>query len=180
TGIELRVHPTLIPEAQLLASVDGVMNAVLVQGDAVGPTLYYGAGAGDEPTASAVVADLVDVVRSLACEPQSRVPHLAFQPDRLEEFHLLPMDAVETAFYMRMQVVDRPGVLAELTAILAELEISIEAVIQREPPEGESLVNIIFLTRVVKEKQMQQALDRFETLGSIFGQVTRIRVESLR
>lgn len=180
TGIELRVHPTLIPEAQLLASVDGVMNAVLVQGDAVGPTLYYGAGAGDEPTASAVVADLVDVVRSLACEPQSRVPHLAFQPDQLEQFNLLPMDEVETAFYLRMQVVDRPGVLAELTAILSELEISIEAVIQREPPEGESLVNIIFLTRVVKEKQMQQALDHFETLDSIFGQVTRIRVESLR
>ncbi|MGM0593922.1 MAG: homoserine dehydrogenase, partial [Pseudomonadota bacterium] len=143
TGIELRVHPTLIPASQLLASVDGVMNAVLVQGDAVGPTLYYGAGAGDEPTASAVVADLVDVVRSLACAPQSRVPHLAFQPDKLEEFHLLPMDEVETAFYLRMQVVDRPGVLAELTAILSELEISIEAVIQREPPEGESLVNII-------------------------------------
>jgi homoserine dehydrogenase len=180
TGIELRVHPTLIPESRLLANVDGVMNAVLVQGDAVGPTLYYGAGAGDEPTASAVVADLVDVVRSLACEPQSRVPHLAFQPDQLEDFHLLPMDEVETAFYLRMQVVDRPGVLAELTAILSELEISIEAVIQREPPEGESLVNIIFLTRVGKEKQMQQALDRFEQLDSIFGQVTRIRVESLR
>lgn len=180
TGIELRVHPTLIPESRLLANVDGVMNAVLVQGDAVGPTLYYGAGAGDEPTASAVVADLVDVVRSLACEPQSRVPHLAFQPDQLEKFHLLPMDEVETAFYLRMQVVDRPGVLAELTAILAELEISIEAVIQREPPQGESLVNIIFLTRVVKEKQMQRALDRFEEMDSIFGQVTRIRVESLR
>jgi len=180
TGIELRVHPTLIPESRLLANVDGVMNAVLVQGDAVGPTLYYGAGAGDEPTASAVVADLVDVVRSLACEPQSRVPHLAFQPDQLEDFNLLPMDAVETAFYLRMQVVDRPGVLAELTAILSELEISIEAVIQREPPQGESLVNIIFLTRVVKEKQMQQALDRFEKLDSIFGEVARIRVESLR
>ena len=180
TGIELRVHPTLIPESRLLANVDGVMNAVLVQGDAVGPTLYYGAGAGDEPTASAVVADLVDVVRSLACEPQSRVPHLAFQPDQLEKFHLLPMDEVETAFYLRMQVVDRPGVLAELTAILAELEISIEAVIQREPPQGESLVNIIFLTRVVKEKQMQRALDRFEEMDSIFGQLTRIRVESLR
>ncbi len=178
-GIEMRVHPTLIPKSRLLANVDGVMNAVLVQGDAVGPTLYYGAGAGDEPTASAVVADLIDVARSLDCEPQARVPHLAFQPDKLEEFHLLPMDEVETAFYLRMQVVDRPGVLAELTAIFAELGISIEAVIQREPAEGETLVNIIFLTRVVKEKQMMQALARFEKLNSIFGDVTRIRVEQL-
>lgn len=178
-GIEMRVHPTLIPKSRLLANVDGVMNAVLVQGDAVGPTLYYGAGAGAEPTASAVVADLVDVARSLDCEPQSRVPHLAFQPDKLENFHLLPMEEVETAFYLRMLVVDRPGVLAELTAIFAELGISIEAVIQREPTEGETLVNIIFLTRVVKEKQMLQALSRFEELESIFGDVTRIRVEQL-
>jgi homoserine dehydrogenase len=178
-GIELRVHPTLIPESRLIANVNGVMNAVLVHGDAVGQTLYYGAGAGAEPTASAVVADLVDVVRSLACEPEARVPHLAFQPDKLKEFHLLPMDEVETAFYLRMQVVDRPGVLAQLTAIFAELDISIEAVIQREPAEGETLVNIIFLTRVVKEKQMLQALARFEKLDSIFGDVTRIRVEQL-
>jgi homoserine dehydrogenase len=178
-GIELRVHPTLIPESRLIANVNGVMNAVLVHGDAVGQTLYYGAGAGAEPTASAVVADLVDVVRSLACEPEARVPHLAFQPDKLKEFHLLPMDEVETAFYLRMQVVDRPGVLAQLTAIFAELDISIEAVIQREPAEGETLVNIIFLTRVVKEKQMLQALERFEKLDSIFGDVTRIRVEQL-
>ncbi len=178
-GIEMRVHPTLIPKSRLLANVDGVMNAVLVHGDAVGPTLYYGAGAGAEPTASAVVADLIDVARSLDCEPQSRVPHLAFQPDKLEDFHLLPMEEVETAFYLRMQVVDRPGVLAELTAIFAELDISIEALIQREPAEGETLVNIIFLTRVVKEKQMLQALARFEKLESIFGDVTRIRVEQL-
>lgn len=178
-GIELRVHPTLIPESRLIANVNGVMNAVLVQGDAVGQTLYYGAGAGAEPTASAVVADLVDVARSLACEPEARVPHLAFQPDKLKEFNLLPMEEVETAFYLRMQVVDRPGVLAELTAIFAELDISIEALIQREPAEGETLVNIIFLTRVVKEKQMLQALARFEKLDSIFGDVTRIRVEQL-
>lgn len=178
-GIELRVHPTLIPESRLIANVNGVMNAVLVHGDAVGATLYYGAGAGAEPTASAVVADLVDVVRSLACEPEARVPHLAFQPDKLKEFNLLPMEEVETAFYLRMQVVDRPGVLAELTAIFAELDISIEALIQREPAEGETLVNIIFLTRVVKEKQMLQALARFEKLDSIFGDVTRIRVEQL-
>ncbi len=178
-GIELRVHPTLIPESRLIANVNGVMNAVLVHGDAVGATLYYGAGAGAEPTASAVVADLVDVVRSLACEPEARVPHLAFQPDKLKEFNLLPMEEVETAFYLRMQVVDRPGVLAQLTAIFAELDISIEAVIQREPAEGETLVNIIFLTRVMKEKQMLQALARFEKLDSIFGDVTRIRVEQL-
>ncbi len=178
-GIELRVHPTLIPARRLIANVDGVMNAVVVKGDAVGPTLYYGAGAGDEPTASAVVADLVDVVRALSCEPKAWVPHLGFHPQALSEPNLMPMDEVETAYYLRMQVVDKPGVLADLTRILAELEISIEAVVQKEPPVGESLVPIIMLTRTVRERQMNAAMDQFSRLGAIFGDVTRIRVEYL-
>jgi len=131
-GIELRVHPTLIPERRLIANVDGVMNAVLVMGDAVGPTLYYGAGAGDEPTASAVVADLVDVVRALTSDPENRVPHLAFQPDALSDTPILPIDAVETAYYLRMQASDKPGVLADVTRILGDHQISIEAMIQKE------------------------------------------------
>jgi len=178
-GVELRVHPTLIPERRLLANVDGVMNAVVVRGDAVGPTLYYGAGAGAEPTASAVVADLMDVTRSLSCEPGAWVPHLAFQPDSLEDLDVIPMQEVETAYYLRMKVVDRPGVLAELTGIFARLEISIEAVVQKEPTPGESLVSIIFLTRVVKEAQMEQAMEAFAKMSSIFGDVARIRVEQL-
>lgn len=180
TGIELRVHPTLIPERRLIANVDGVMNAVVVKGDAVGPTLYYGPGAGAAPTASAVVADLVDVVRSLSCAPEARVPHLGFQPDNLSDDVILDMAGVETAYYLRMQVVDKPGVLAELTTILANLGISIEAVVQKEPPEGESLVTIIMLTRTVKEQQMMTAMEKFENTNSIFGDVTRIRVEQLQ
>jgi homoserine dehydrogenase len=179
-GIELRVHPTLIPERRLIANVDGVMNAVLVQADAMGPSLYYGAGAGSEPTASAVIADLIDVARLLGCAPESRVPHLGFHGGSLEERPVLPMEEVETAYYVRMQVVDRPGVLADLTRILADLEISIEAVVQREPRPGESLVYIILLTRVVKEGRMNRAMERFAQLDSIFGEVARIRVEYLQ
>jgi len=179
-GIELRVHPTLIPERRLIANVDGVMNAVVVKGDAVGSTLYYGAGAGAEPTASAVVADLVDVVRSLSCDPNSWVPHLGFQPDNLADTRILPVAEVQSAYYLRMQVVDRPGVLADLTRILAEHEISIEAVIQKEPQQGESLVNLILLTRVVMEGNMDRALARIATLDALFGEVTRIRVEYLK
>lgn len=178
-GIELRVHPTLIPERRLIANVDGVMNAVVVKGDAVGPTLYYGAGAGDSATASSVVADLVQVVRALACEPQSWVPHLGFQPETLADTPVLPMDQVETAYYLRMKVVDKPGVLADLTRIFAELEISIEALVQKEPPAGESLVTIILLTRTVKEQQMNRAMEEFGKLDAIFGDVTRIRLEYL-
>ncbi len=178
-GIELRVHPTLIPQRRLIANVDGVMNAVLVKGDAVGPTLYYGAGAGAEPTASAVVADLVDVVRTLTSDPENRVPHLAFQPDALADLPILPMEEVETAYYLRMQAVDRPGVLADVTRILGDMQISIEAILQKEPAPGASDVPIIMLTHRVRERQMNEALRRIEALEVIFGAVTRIRLESL-
>lgn len=178
-GIELRVHPTLIPERRLIANVDGVMNAVLVKGDAVGPTLYYGAGAGAEPTASAVVADVVDVVRTLTTDPDSRVPHLAFQPDALSDLDILPMEKVETAYYLRMDVIDRPGVLADITKIFGDMGISIEAVIQKEPEEGADTVTLILLTHRVAEKNMSSAIEQAEALDSVHGPVMRIRVEHL-
>ena len=178
-GIELRVHPTLIPERRLIANVDGVMNAVLVQGDAVGPTLYYGAGAGAEPTASAVVADIVDVVRVLTSDPENRVPHLAFQADALSDFPILPIEKIETAYYLRMQAEDKPGVLADVTRILGEKEISIEAIIQKEPLADSEKATIIILTHRILENNMNQALAEVEALSSIQGSVTRIRVESL-
>lgn len=178
-GVELRVHPTLIPERRLIANVDGVMNAVLVKGDAVGPTLYYGAGAGDEPTASAVVADLVDVVRVLTSDPENRVPHLAFQPDSLSDLPILKMEDVETAYYIRMKVKDEPGVLADVTRILGDKGISIEAIIQKEPEEGSIEANVIMLTHRVVEKQMNEAIKQIESLSTISGEVTRIRMESL-
>ncbi len=177
-GVELRVHPTLIPERRLIANVDGVMNAVLVKGDAVGPTLYYGAGAGAEPTASAVVADLVDVTRTLTADPENRVPHLAFQPDALSDLPILPMAAVETAYYLRMQVADKPGVLADVTRILGDAGISIEAILQKEPV-GESDATIIMLTHRVLEGQMDQAIAAIEALDSIDGSIMRIRLEHL-
>jgi len=178
-GIELRVHPTLIPERQLLANVNGVMNAVLVQGDAVGPTLYYGAGAGAEPTASAVVADLVDVVRALTTDPENRVPHLAFQANALSDLPILPMDQVETAYYLRLHAVDRPGVLAEITRILGDLSISIEAILQKEPRTGEPIVPIIIITHRVMEASMNRAIERIEALDAIQDKVARIRLEHL-
>ena len=178
-GIELRVHPTLIPERRLIANVDGVMNAVLVHGDAVGPTLYYGAGAGAEPTASAVVADLVDVVRVLTTDPENRVPHLAFQPGAISDIPILPMDEVETAYYLRVQVEDRPGVLADISRILGDLDISIEAVLQKEQQEGAIHVPLILLTQRIQEKNMNQAIAQIEQLDSVSGQVTRIRLEHL-
>jgi homoserine dehydrogenase len=178
-GVELRVHPTLIPCRRLIANVDGVMNAVLVKGDAVGPTLYYGAGAGAEPTASAVVADLVDVTRTLTADPENRVPHLAFQPDALSDLSIHPVEDIETAYYLRLCAVDRPGVLADVTRILGELGISIEAVIQKEPLEDQQQVAIILLTRRVQEKQMNAAILQIEALDSIEGRVTRIRLEHL-
>ncbi|WP_419590121.1 homoserine dehydrogenase, partial [Thiolapillus sp.] len=150
-GVELRVHPTLIPERRLIANVDGVMNAVLVKGDAVGPTLYYGAGAGSLPTASAVVADIIDIARALTVDPDSRVPHLAFQPDELSDLPVLGMDQVETAFYLRLTVEDKPGVLARVTGILGDSGISIEAVKQKEPLEGETQVPLVLLTHRVLE-----------------------------
>ncbi|MFP4182535.1 MAG: homoserine dehydrogenase [Thiohalospira sp.] len=179
-GVELRVHPTLIPEKRLIANVDGVMNAVLVRGDAVGPTLYYGPGAGAEPTASAVVADLVDVVRALTSDPENRVPHLAFQPDAIVERPILPIDAVETAYYLRLQAVDRPGVLAEITRILGEEGISIEAMMQKEPPgSAPDSATVIMLTQRVVERSMNRAIERIEALDTVAGNVTRIRMETL-
>ena len=178
-GIELRVHPTLIPERRLIANVDGVMNAIVVKGDAVGPTLYYGAGAGAEPTASAVVADIIDVVRVLTSDPENRVPHLAFQADALADIPVLPMQEVETAYYLRLSAEDKPGVLADITRILAEHEISIEAIIQKEPIEQGKLLPVIMLTQKTLEKEMNAAIQEIESLATISGQVTRIRVETL-
>jgi len=178
-GIELRVHPTLIPCKRLIANVDGVMNAILVQGDAVGPTLYYGAGAGAEPTASAVVADIVDVVRTLTADPENRVPHLAFQSDALSDIPILPVEEIETAYYLRMEAVDKPGVLADVTRILSDQGISIEAILQKEPAEGVESVSIIMLSHRLKERQMIEAIRRIEALDTINGTVTRIRVEAL-
>ncbi len=178
-GIELRVHPTLIPAKRLIANVEGVMNAVLVKGDAVGATMFYGRGAGAEPTASAVVADLVDVTRMLTSDPENRVPHLAFQPDALSDAPVLPIDEVRTSYYLRLKAFDKPGVLADVTRILADLEISIDAMIQKEPAEGEELVDVILLTHQTVEKYINQAIARIEALSSIAGKVTRIRLEEL-
>jgi homoserine dehydrogenase len=178
-GIELRVHPTLIPSRRLIANVEGVMNAVLVKGDAVGATMYYGAGAGAEPTASAVVADLIDVTRLHTADPDHRVPHLAFQPDRLSDVPVLPMDEVVTSYYLRMRVLDRPGVLADITRILADASISIDAMIQREPGEGEEQVDIIMLTHPAREKNVNAAMAKIEALPVVTGKVTRIRLEEL-
>ncbi len=178
-GIELRVHPTLIPAKRLIANVEGVMNAILVKGDAVGQTMYYGAGAGAEPTASAVVADLVDVARMLTADPEHRVPHLAFQPDQLSNIPILPMGEVETSYYFRMRVIDKPGVLADITRILADGGISIDAMVQKEPSEGEDQVDIIMLTHLTVEKNVNAALQKIEALPVVTGKVTRIRLEEL-
>ncbi len=178
-GVELRVHPTLIPERRLIANVDGVMNAVLVKGDAVGPTLYYGAGAGAEPTASAVVADIIDVVRTLTTDPDNRVPHLAFRADALSDLPILSMDEIETAYYLRMQAQDRPGVLAEVTKILGDAGISIEAILQKEPAAGANQASIIMLTHRVRERNMNDAIKQIEKLQAINGAVVRIRLEHL-
>ncbi len=178
-GIELRVHPTLIPARRLIANVEGVMNAVLVKGDAVGATLYYGAGAGAEPTASAVVADLVDVTRMHTADPGNRVPHLAFQPDQLSDTPILPMEEVETSYYLRLRVIDRPGVLADITRILADNTISIDAMVQKEPGEGEEQVDIVMLTHLTVEKRINAAIAKMEALPTMSGKVTRIRLEEL-
>ena len=178
-SVELRVHPTLVPERRLIAHVDGVMNAVQVQADALGPNLYYGAGAGAEPTASAVVADLVDVVRTLTSDPDNRVPHLAFKPDQLFDRPILPMEEVETAYYLRLQAVDRPGVMAQVSRIMGDLDISMEAILQKEPGPGETTVPLIMLTRSVRERQINEAIRQFRDLDAIVGEVQRIRVENL-
>jgi len=178
-GIELRVHPTLVPARRLIANVEGVMNGILVKGDAVGPTLYYGAGAGSQPTASAVVADLVDVTRLITADPEQRVPHLAFQPDQLSSERVLGMEEVETACYLRMRVQDKPGVLADIARTLADGRISIEAMVQKEPGEGEPQVDIVLLTNRAIERDVNRAIARIEKLPTVVGAVTRIRLEQL-
>src|SRR3990172_4202736 len=178
-GIELRVHPTLIPSRRLIANVEGVMNAIVVKGDAVGVTLYYGAGAGAEPTASSVVADLVDVTRMHTADPEHRVPHLAFQPDQLSDVAILPMAEVVTSYYLRMRVADRPGVLADIARILADRGISIDAMVQKEPSEGEEQVDIIMLTHETREKHINAAIAAIENLAVVTGKVIRIRLEEL-
>jgi homoserine dehydrogenase len=178
-GIELRVHPTLIPERRLIANVDGVKNAVLVYGDAVGPTLHYGAGAGAEPTASAVVADIVDVVRALTSDPENRVPHLAFQADALHDSPVLTPDQFKTAYYLRLHAEDKPGVLADVTRILAQHHISIDAIIQKKPLDDCALVPVILLTQITLEQEMNAAIAEMEALSTVSGNINRIRLETL-
>jgi homoserine dehydrogenase len=178
-GIELRVHPTLIPAKRLIANVEGAMNAVLVQGDAVGATLYYGKGAGAEPTASAVIADLVDITRLATADPGHRVPHLAFQPDSMSDTPVVPMSEITTSYYLRMQVADQPGVLADITRILADSTISIDALLQKQPAEGETMADIIMLTHQTQEKNMVAAIAKIEALSTVVGEVTKIRLEQL-
>lgn len=178
-GVELRVHPTLIPARRLIANVEGAMNAVLVQGDAVGATLHYGKGAGAEPTASAVVADLVDVARVLDADPEHRVPYLAFQPDAVVNTPILPISEVETSYYLRLRVEDKPGVLADITRILADHGISIDAMVQREPGEGEEQTDIIILTHLVREKHVDAAIAKIEALPVVKRKVIRLRLENL-
>ncbi len=178
-GVELRVHPTLIPEKRLVANVNGAMNAVLVKGDAVGPTLYYGAGAGAEPTASAVVADLMDVARLIDAKSSQRVPYLAFQPESVQDLAILPIDAVESAYYLRLRASDKPGVLADVTKILGDREISIDAMMQKEPDENDTEADIVILTHITVEKNMNTAITAIEALDAITAKVVRIRMEEL-
>jgi homoserine dehydrogenase len=178
-GIELRVHPTLIPTKRLIANVEGAMNAVMVHGDAVGSTLHYGKGAGAEPTASAVIADLVDITRLHTADPDHRVPHLAFQPSALQNTRILEIDEVVTAFYLRLQVTDQPGVLARITGILAEFDISIDALLQRESADGEAQTDVIILTHDTVEGRMNQALAKMQTLPTVLAPIVRIRKEEL-
>ena len=178
-GIELRVHPSLIPAKRLIANVEGAMNAVVVQGDAVGSTLYYGKGAGAEPTASSVIADLVDITRLHTADPDHRVPHLAFQPGSLQDTRMLSIDEVVTAFYLRLQVKDQAGVLARITAILAESDISIDALLQRESADGEAQTDVIILTHDTVEGRMNQAIAQMQALPTVLAPIVRIRKEEL-
>lgn len=178
-GIELRIHPTLIPAKRLIANVEGAMNAVLVQGDAVGATLYYGKGAGAEPTASSVIADLVDITRLATADPEHRVPYLAFQPNAMSDISILPIEEVVTSYYLRMLVADQTGVLADVTRILADSAISIDAMLQKEPAEGEARTDIIILTHQTQEKNILAAITKIEALASVFGKVTKLRLEEL-
>ena len=179
-GIELRVHPTLIPSTRLIANVEGAMNAVVVQGDAVGATLYYGKGAGSEPTASAVIADLVDITRLHTADPDHRVPHLAFQPGSMQDTPILPISEVITAFYLRLVVADKAGVLARITGILAEHDISIDAVLQRESAEGEKQTDLIILTHDTVEGRMTAALAQMQALPTVLAPIVKIRKEELK
>ncbi|MEO8057607.1 MAG: homoserine dehydrogenase [Burkholderiales bacterium] len=178
-GIELRVHPTLVPAKRLIANVEGAMNAVVVQGDAVGTTLYYGKGAGSEPTASAVIADLVDITRLHTADPDHRVPHLAFQPGELHDTRILPIAEVVTAYYLRLQVADQAGVLARITGILAERDISIDALLQRESAEGEAQTDVIILTHDTVEGRMNEAIAQMQALPTVLAPIVRIRKEEL-
>ena len=178
-GIELRVHPTLIPTNRLIANVEGAMNAVLVQGDAVGATLYYGKGAGAEPTASAVIADLVDITRLATADPEHRVPYLAFQPDEMSDTPILPMSEITTSYYLRICVADKLGVMADITRILADGAISIDAMLQKEPADGETQTDIIILTHQTQEKHVDRAIAAIEALSTVVAKVTRIRLEEL-
>jgi homoserine dehydrogenase len=178
-GFELRVHPTLIPTRRLIANVEGVMNAVLVKGDAAGATLYYGAGAGASPTASAVIADLVDVARLITADPKNRVPSLAFQHDKMGEEAILPAGDIVTSYYLRLRVEDKHGVLADITRILADQEISIDAMLQKEPEEGEDQTDIILLTHETVEKNVNAAIAKIESLATTRGKIVRLRLENL-
>ena len=183
TGIELRVHPSLVPTQRLIANVEGAMNAVMVQGDAVGTTLYYGKGAGSEPTASAVIADLVDITRLHTADPLNRVPHLAFQPDAMSSEKILPMTEVVTSYYLRLRVADEAGVLAKLTGLLAEANISIDAVLQREADQvsqaGENQTDVIILTHDTREGTMNAVLAQMQALPTVMAPITKIRKEEL-
>ena len=178
-GVELRVHPCLVPTKRLIANVEGAMNAVMIQADAVGTTLYYGKGAGSEPTASAVIADLVDVTRLMTADPLNRVPHLAFQPDSMSDLPILSMDEVRTSYYLRLVVADEAGVLAKITGILAQAEISIDAVLQRPGSESKQETDLIILTHTCLEAHMNAAMSSIQALKSVLAPIVRIRKEEL-
>ncbi|MCY4051877.1 MAG: homoserine dehydrogenase [Gammaproteobacteria bacterium] len=178
-GLELRVHPAMIPKQNLIANVSGVMNAVLIQADAVGQSMFYGPGAGSEPTASAVVADLIDVVRAFTTDPQNRVPHLAFQADSLIDLPILDISQIETSYYLRMQAVNRPGVLAAISSIFGENEISIDSILQKGHGHPDELVTVILMTQNTRERNLMKAVARVEALNSIEGKIIWIRVERL-
>ena len=182
-GIELRVHPSLVPTQRLIANVEGAMNAVMVQGDAVGTTLYYGKGAGSEPTASAVIADLVDITRLHTADPLNRVPHLAFQPNSMSDLNVMPMSEIVTSYYLRLRVADEAGVLAQLTGLLAGAGISIDAVLQREADQvsqaGDNQTDVIILTHDIREGTMNEVLTQMQTLPTVLAPITRIRKEEL-
>jgi len=178
-GVELRVHPTLIPEKRLVANVDGAMNAVVVKGDAVGPTLYYGAGAGAEPTASSVVADIMDIARSMEVRVEQRVPFLGFGEDQVQDLPIMPMSEINSAYYLRLRATDKPGVMAMVTKILADRDISIDAMMQKEPADNETAADIVILTHQTIEKNMDVAIAQIEALPSTEGKLIKIRMETL-